>query len=120
MKIKIDYQFTTLNEYINAERTNKFKASAIKKKETDIIRNFVTGNKVDKYPIKITFYWHLKDKRKDLDNIAFAKKFILDGLVKYGVLKNDGLNYIQGLKDIPIFDTKQEYVEIEIKEVLHE
>jgi Holliday junction resolvase RusA-like endonuclease len=116
MLIKIDYAFTTLNEYIKIERENKFAANSVKCRETDVVKHFCKGKKWMSYPCKITFTWHVKDKRKDLDNVAFAKKFILDGLVKAGVLKNDNLNHIIAFEDKVIFD-KKEYVELEINEV---
>jgi Holliday junction resolvase RusA-like endonuclease len=116
MLIKIDYAFTTLNEYINVERGNKYAAADIKSKETNVAKMSCIGKQWYQYPCKITFTWHLKDKRKDLDNVAFAKKFILDGLVKAGVLKNDNLNHIIAFEDKVIFD-KKEYVEVEISEV---
>ena len=120
MKIVIDFKFTTLNEYIKIERSpNKWgyiKANNVKSEQTDIIKYFCKGKTWMSYPCKIKFTWHVKDKRKDLDNIAFAKKFILDGLVKAGTLKNDNLNHITGFSDEVVFDDK-EYVELEISEV---
>lgn len=76
---------------------------------------FCLNKKWYKYPCRITFVWHLKNKRKDLDNVAFAKKFILDGLVKAGTLKNDNLNNVIEFRDKVEFD-KKEYVEVIIEE----
>lgn len=115
MKIVIDHQFPTLNEYIEAERSNKFAGANIKSRETGLVKYFCIGKKQIAYPTKIIFTWHLKNKRKDLDNVAYAKKFILDGLVRAGTLKNDNLNHIIGFEDKVIFD-KKEYVELEIIE----
>ena len=39
---------------------------------------------------KLIFTWVEKDKRRDKDNIASAKKFIFDALVTSGVLPDDG------------------------------
>jgi len=50
-------------------------------------------------PIKIKFTWIESNKRRDLDNISFAKKFILDALVKYGKLTDDNRNYVYGFID---------------------
>ena len=44
------------------------------------------------------FIWHAPDKRKDPDNIAFAKKYILDGFVAAGLMK-DGWSGVGGLAD---------------------
>jgi Holliday junction resolvase RusA-like endonuclease len=116
MNIVIDYQFVSLNEYINIERGNKFAAADIKSKETNAVKMLCIGKKWHRYPCKIKFIWHVVSKKKDLDNIAFAKKFILDGLVKAGTLKNDNLNHILAFEDKVVFD-KKEYVELEIEQI---
>ena len=45
--------------------------------------------KVYKYPIALKITWYEKNKRRDVDNITFATKFIQDALVKCGVIEND-------------------------------
>lgn len=50
-------------------------------------------------PIKIHFHWIEENKRRDLDNVAFAKKFILDALVKSGKLKDDTRRFVTGFSD---------------------
>ena len=47
----------------------------------------------------ISFAWVEKDRRRDPDNVAAARKFVLDGLVKAGVLANDGQKQISGFLD---------------------
>lgn len=47
----------------------------------------------------IHYLWVEKNKKRDLDNIAVAKKFINDALVKKGILQNDGWKNIIGFKD---------------------
>jgi hypothetical protein len=82
---------TSLNDYINAERTNRYMAASIKQRETAL----VTKKCIDQHAPKLDklrsleFIWKTKDKRQDKDNIAFSKKFILDGMVKAGVIPND-------------------------------
>ena len=58
-------------------------------------------NKMPKYekPIRIHFHWVEENKRRDLDNVCFAKKFILDSMVKAGKLKNDNRNFVKGFRD---------------------
>lgn len=60
--------------------------------------------------------WHEKSKRRDADNIASAKKFILDALVKTGVLVDDSRKYVKGFYDV-IIDDKKDYVVVELLEV---
>ena len=115
MKIYIDYAFTHLNEWIAAERANKYKASKIKKEETYIAYLAFRGVKIQT-PCKIKFTWYVKNKRRDLDNLGFSKKYILDGMVKAGAIPNDNLTHIIGLEDSYVIAAK-EGVEIEIEEI---
>ncbi len=50
-------------------------------------------------PIRISFVWIEKTKRRDYDNIAFAKKFILDALQENGKLENDNRKWVRGFSD---------------------
>ena len=100
-ELKINYKFTTLNEYIKAERTPRvgyIMANRIKKRETDIVCLLAKTKlmKIDK-PVNIEFTWLEKTARRDLDNIAFCQKYILDGLVKAGIIENDTQKYIKSL-----------------------
>lgn len=49
--------------------------------------------------IWINFIWIEPDRKRDPDNIAAAKKFILDGMILAGLIKNDGWNEIAGWID---------------------
>lgn len=54
--------------------------------------------KVTKYPVCFHITFYEPNYRRDLDNISFATKFILDALVKSGVLEDDGQKYVSGLE----------------------
>ena len=45
------------------------------------------------------FIWIEENKRRDLDNICFAKKFILDALVQAGVLQDDNRKIVTNFTD---------------------
>lgn len=45
------------------------------------------------------FHWYTST-RADPDNIAFAKKFILDGLQMAGVIENDNQKHVGRLSDV--------------------
>ena len=47
-----------------------------------------------KTPCKLKFTWLVPNKRRDLDNLAFASKFVLDGMVKANVIPSDNLVHI--------------------------
>jgi len=99
MQITIDYKFTSLNDYIAAERTNRYIAADIKKRETEIARLSAIGKDTRTlfYPVEISCLWFRKDQRTDPDNIAFGIKFILDGFVKANLLKGDNWKFIKGI-----------------------
>jgi len=99
--LTLDYLPTDQNTYFNAERTNRFKAAEIKKTETASAMYACRQQRLKPMvgPVKIIFHWHLENKRKDPDNVCFAKKFILDGIVEAEVLKNDNLRFITGFED---------------------
>lgn len=121
MKIFIPYNFCCLNEYINAERTNRYAAAKIKQKETQIAAFHLLKHKNTlsnlKKPLKLNFTWFVANKKKDLDNMSFSKKFILDGMVECGILENDGQKHVNSFSDIIFYtNTKDTGVEIEIEE----
>ena len=98
-KLEIPYKFPSFNEYVNACRTNQYAGANMKKKiEHDISRYINTLPKYEK-PVKIHFRWIEGNKKRDVDNIAFAKKFILDSMVKCGKLKDDNRKIVTGFTD---------------------
>jgi len=117
MKLILNMAFVTLNEYIQAERSNKYKSAAIKEQLTNSVAYLSLQQKF-KLPDKkhdIIFTWYKPNNKTDHDNIAFAKKFILDGLVKAGALKNDGPKYIGNFQDIFILDKGRDYISCTIE-----
>ena len=63
----------------------------------------------------VRFEWHERTKKRDADNIASAKKFILDALVKSRVLEDDSRKYVKGFYDV-IVDDKEDFVIVELIE----
>lgn len=102
-----------LNEYVRACRTNARKGSAMSRAAHILCRAGMIrhqGKSMDKAYIR--FRWVEKDKRRDKDNIAFAKKFILDSLQEAGILRNDGWAEILGFADEFAVDKQQPRVEV--------
>ncbi len=95
----LDYIPTDLNTYVNAERTNRFIGAKIKKEETERVYWSCKeqGLKLHTKPVQVSISWHVPTKRKDPDNTSFAIKFVLDGMVKAGVLENDGFKNITSI-----------------------
>jgi Holliday junction resolvase RusA-like endonuclease len=115
-KVFIPHQLTGLNELINLNRIHWAKGAAVKKEMTEICEAYFIGKKF-KTPITIGFIWYVAHKKWDADNIASAKKFILDGMVKAGSIPNDNLNNITAFTgDSFIIDKENLGVEVEITE----
>jgi hypothetical protein len=75
--------------------------AALKKKWTNDIALIARASKVTPIvgPAWLDFTWREKDRRRNPDNIAAGRKFVLDGLVTAGVLAEDGWNQIAGWTD---------------------
>ena len=114
-KIDIPYKFPSFNQYVNECRKNKYAGGNMKKKIQEDIMYFINKLQQFKTPISIKFTWIVGNKRRDLDNICYAKKFILDSMVKAGKLKDDNRNYVIGFKDTFEYG-KETKVILEIKE----
>ena len=102
----IPYKFPSLNEYINACRSNRYAGAQMKKDVQYEISYYIARLPRFENPVKIEFNWYEKNKRRDLDNIAFAKKFILDALVENGKLKDDNRKCVTAFKDEFFYEKK--------------
>lgn len=116
MKIEIPYKFPSLNEYVNECRKNKYAGAKMKRQIQDDISWFITKLPVYKNPIAIHFHWVEGNKRRDLDNICFAKKFILDALVEQGKLKDDNRKCVTAFTDTFSYGEETKVI-LEIEEV---
>lgn len=115
MKIIINKELADLNTYVNANRSHYRVGNALKQEETEFVYLTCLEQKIKpikQFPAKIEFNWYSKNERKDIDNVCFAKKFILDGMVKAKVLPNDSRKYVNSLSDNFFIDKKLPRVEI--------
>ena len=108
-----------LNDYTNACRKNKYAGAKMKQENeshvTIFIRNQLREERFER--VSIRFNWYEPNRKRDPDNIAFAKKFILDALVREGVLKNDTQKYIEHFEDYFYINVKEPRVEVWITEI---
>ena len=80
----------TLNQYVDHERANRFAAAAMKRKTQERIVTAMGGIAPHfEGEVTVQFEWIRPDARSDKDNVAFAKKFILDALQQAGVIASD-------------------------------
>lgn len=115
-KIEIPMKLPSLNEYVNVCRTNKFKAGKYKADIEREIGFYLMKMPRWNNPIKIHFHWIEGNKKRDLDNICFAKKFILDAMVKKRKLTDDNRKYVIGFTDEFSYG-KETKVVLEIEEL---
>lgn len=108
-----------LNDYLAAEHHNMYKAAAIKKEYTELVAMLFRSAPKGLDNVNIRFQWYEKDRRRDPDNICFARKFILDGLVAAGVISGDGWKYLNTPKpfdDVFIVDAANPRVVVTVTE----
>lgn len=113
MELILNMRFVTLNEYINTERSNRYKAAKIKEQQTNSVAFLAKEqnlklNKDNKYDVH--FIWYKPNNRIDHDNISFCKKFVLDGLKLAGSIKDDSPKYINNFTDSFRIDETRSYI----------
>lgn len=116
--LTIPDRLPSLNEYTRACRSNKYTGAKMKKEAEEIIGWNIKLRLKDIHfdaPVRLKFRWFEPNRRRDLDNVAFAKKFILDALVKNGVLPDDGPKYVIGFTDEFFIDKDHPRVEVDIE-----
>ena len=115
-RLEIPLKLPSLNQYINECRKNRYAGANMKRNIEQDIGFYI--NTLPKYqkPIKIHFHWIEGNKKRDLDNVCFAKKFILDSMVKAGKLKDDNRNYVTGFTDTFEYGNETKVI-LEITEV---
>lgn len=115
-KVTIPLKLPSLNDYIEACNSNKYRGNKLKRETQDQIMWFL--KRMPKYNCKMIIHltWHEANYKRDKDNVCFAKKFILDALQELGKIPNDNNKYIEGFRDNFIYDGKYA-VDLEIEEV---
>lgn len=116
-KVEIPLKLPSCNEYVNACRTKAILGANMKARVEKDIMWFLKPLPVFNNPVVINFTWIEGNRRRDLDNICFAKKFVLDALVKAGKLKDDNRKIVTAFRDE--FDYSDEFkVILDIEEVI--
>lgn len=112
-----------LNEYTKANRTSAIVGANMKKIQEFKIMQYIdiqllhsnkTFEPIEK--VDISFLWVEANKMRDPDNVAFAKKFILDALVSKGIISGDGWKVIQGFSDDFEISKERPRIEVSIQE----
>lgn len=106
-----------LNDYITACRSNRFAGAKMKTDAEELIGWSI--KKADNHTfteiVNVHFHWVEPNMKRDKDNIAFAKKFILDALVENGILQGDGWKWVNNLSDSFAVDKGSPRIEVTIE-----
>lgn len=120
-ELVINEQLPSLNQYQNACRSHWSKGAEFKKNIEELIGWSIvqalrkkTLCRVEK-PCEIFIEWHEKTKRRDVDNIQSAQKFILDALQHFNIIKNDSRKYIKQIHHT-VIDDKRDFVIVRFEE----
>lgn len=120
MTLTIQGRLMALNEYTKNCRNNRYAGAKAKKDTQAHIKREIRANlglKPCLGKVFIEFNWYEPNMKRDKDNIAFAKKFILDALVEEHILTSDGWRVIDGFADNFFIDKENPRIEVNIKEV---
>lgn len=111
----VEGRFVSLNEFY---RLNPYDQGRTKREHDERVAWAAKAAKVmpAKGRIKYHVHWVEENRRRDLDNVAFGKKFVQDGLVKAGIIKNDTHHEIAGFSDSFSYDSKHPRIEVTIEE----
>lgn len=106
----IPHRFPGENEILKARKSKFFQYTAMKARFTGIVemhtmsainrRNVRFDSVIVPFPAVTLRLTYCEERtNRDPDNIAAAKKFILDGLVKAGIIQNDGWKQVLGWQE---------------------
>ena len=104
-----------LNDHIRACNSNRHQGNKLKSETEELIfwciKNQISNFKTEN-PISICFKWYEPNRKRDKDNIAFAKKYILDAMQTAGTIKGDGWKYIDYFTDEFYVDKEHPRVDV--------
>ena len=98
-RVEIPVKLPSLNDYVRACRSGPYAGAKMKERIQRDVGWYIRQLPMIDGPCSINFTWTEKTRRRDLDNVAFAKKFILDEMVTLGVLVDDSRRYVEGFTD---------------------
>lgn len=112
MYFTIETRLPSLNEVIKDNRSGWQVAAKRKRELEDVIGYYILQAMMKgtirptTEPVEIEIRWHESTKKRDVDNIQSAQKFILDALQKQGILVNDNRKYVKQIYHYIVDDDK--------------
>ena len=119
----IEGSLPNLNDYTKACRTHRQVGAKMKKEAEYIITSYIMQQLKGIHfegMVELSFRWYEPNKKRDLDNVCFAKKFILDALVSNGIIVADGWKGVKGFTDRFFVDKENPRIEVEIRSAANE
>ena len=116
---KIPGQLPGMNKIIAASKTHHMVYKKIKEEHCWYIGTCIKKHNITPYtdgdlPINVKITWVCENKKRDKDNIMAGQKFILDAMVKSGVIKDDGWKYIGEIEHKFMVEKNNPHVIIEL------
>ena len=120
----IEQKLPSLNDVISKNRANRMMGAKLKREVQDDILTYIRlavlhgdlhASSGKRCTLSIT--WHEKTKRRDVDNIQSAQKFILDAMVEGGILEDDSRKYVAQIYH-HIVDDERDFVEVYINDCI--
>lgn len=118
-EFEIPGKLPSLNEWTRACKSHYANAGKLKREVEEKIGWCIKQGRIKpvKGRINVYFTWIEPNMKRDKDNIAFAKKFILDALQTMGIISNDGWKVINGFEDTFRLNRTHPRIIVEIEEV---
>lgn len=119
VKFTIRGKLPGLNDYIAAERANRYKGAEMKRQAETVVLH--AARALGKWraggEVHMVYRWYEANQRRDKDNVSsFGRKVIQDALVKGKYLPNDGWKDIEDFEDRFSVSKKNPRIEVEIWE----
>jgi hypothetical protein len=113
-RLIIPVRFISLNPLIDKAKQHWSKYAEPKADYTLIVKAYAQMQlkPIAVPPIDFHFHWICRDKKTDKDNIAAAKKFILDGIVAAKIIPSDNWKWVGEFRDTFDVDQKEYRVKV--------
>lgn len=94
----IPARLPSLNEVIAQNRRNCYAGAKLKRDTEEMITRCINAGRLSKVenPCIVHMVFEEGNRKRDVDNVESAKKFVLDALVKANILQGDSPKYVIG------------------------